>query len=120
MTERYRPVDNRQRNKVAGAVAFLLIVQYDSVIGVSFEFNFDAEFMIRFQPVHPDVTFAVKGRYLVISLVDFLIAQQPGVIRPTDADESCAGQVDARRSHMTGIRETRAELLSRRHRHIIG
>lgn len=86
--EEYQPVDNGQRDKVAGAVVFLLIVQYNSVVCVCFELNFDAEFVIRFQPIHPDVAFAVKGRYLVIPLVDLFVAQQPGVIWSTDTDES--------------------------------
>lgn len=72
--KRYQPVDNGQRDKVAGAIVFLLIVQYDSVVRIRFELDLDAEFVIRFQPVHPDVAFAVKGRYVVIPLVDLLIA----------------------------------------------
>lgn len=70
----YRPVDNGQRNKIAGAVVLLLIVQYDSVVRVCFELDLDAEFVIRFQPVHPDVAFAVKGGHFVIPLVDLLVA----------------------------------------------
>lgn len=89
--KRYQPVDNSQRNKVAGAVALLLIVQYDSVVRVCFELDLDAEFVIRFQPTHPDIAFTVKGWYLVISLVDLLVAQQSGIIWPADTDESCAG-----------------------------
>lgn len=72
--KRYQPVDNGQRDKVAGAVVFLLIVQYDSVVRIRFELDLDAEFVIRFQSVHPDVAFAVKGRYVVIPLVDLLVA----------------------------------------------
>lgn len=96
-----------------------MIVQYDSVVRVRFELHLDAEFVIRFQPVHPDVAFAVKGRYLVIPLVDLLVAQQPGVIWSADTDESCTGQVDAGRGHVAGIRETRAKFLGRRHRDVI-
>lgn len=89
--KRYRPIDNGQRNKVTGSVALLLIVQHDSVVRVRFELDLDAEFVIRLQPAHPDVAFTVKGRYLVIPLVDLLVAQQSGIIWPADADESCAG-----------------------------
>lgn len=89
--KRYRPVDNSQRNKVTGAVALLLIVQYDSVVRVRFELDLDAEFVICFQSAHSDVAFTVKGRYLVISLVDLLVTQKSGIIWPADADESCAG-----------------------------
>lgn len=89
--KRYQPVDNGQRDKVAGAVVFLLIVQYDSIVRICFELDLDAEFVICFQPVHPDVAFTVKGRYLVIPLVDLLVAQQPGVIWSADTHESCAG-----------------------------
>lgn len=89
--KRYRPVDDSQRNKVAGAVALLLIVQYDSVVRVRFELDLDAEFVICFQPAHPDVAFTVKGWYLVIPLVDLLVAQQSGIIWSADTDESRAG-----------------------------
>jgi len=118
--KRYQPVDNGQRDKVAGAVIFLLIVQYDSVVRIRFELDLDAEFVIRFQPVHPDVAFAVKGGYLVISLVNLLIAQQPGVVWSADTDKSCAGQVDAGRGHVAGVRKTRAKFLGRCYRNVIG
>lgn len=118
--KRYRPVDNGQRNKVAGAVVLLLIVQYDAVVRVRFELDLDAEFVISFQPVHPDVAFAVKGGHLVIPFVDLLVAQQPGVIWAAHADESRAGQVDARGGHVTRIREARTKFLRWRHRHVIG
>jgi len=100
LNKKYQPVNNGQRDEVASSVALLLIVQYDPVIRVRFELDLDAEFVIRFQPIHPDVTFAVERGHLVIPLVDLLVAQQPRVIRPASADESRAGQIDARRSHV--------------------
>ena len=46
--KKYQPIDNGQRDKVAGAVIFLLIIQYDSVVRIRFKLNLDAEFVIRF------------------------------------------------------------------------
>jgi len=117
--EKYQPVNNGQRDEVASSVVLLLIVQYDSVIRVRFELDLDAEFVIRFQPIHPDVALAVEGGHVVIPLVDLFVAQQSRVIRPASADESRAGQIDACRGHVARRRQASAELLGRRHRHVI-
>lgn len=71
---KYRPVDDGQRQEVPSAVILLLVVKYNPIVSVRLELDLDTELVVSLQSAHSDVAFAVERRYLVIPFVDLLVA----------------------------------------------
>lgn len=113
------PVNDGQRNEIPSAVALLLIVEDDTVVRVAAEFNLNGDLVVCFEPVHPHVTLAIKGRHLVIPLVYFFVAEQTRVVWAADANERCPGQINTRGGFVARRGEAGLKYLRRRIGHVI-
>ena len=113
------PIDNGERNKVPSAILFLLIVEQNAILRVGLELDLDADLDVGLQSVHAHIALAVEGGDLVVAPIDLLVAVEARVVLAALTGVGGAREVDARRRHVAGEGETRAELLRRCHWRVV-
>jgi adenosine deaminase len=95
-------IDEGERDEVSESIRFLLIVQEESVVSVSFEFDFDAQFVVGFEGFKFDVRPTVESWCVVLFVNHFSFAKRPRKVCVANASECGGGKINTSTSLMTG------------------